>query len=51
MDEEGLWRLFFHTGLPEVWMALRAAQEERCVPEDEPAMTAFAVRPPGKLES
>ncbi len=51
MDEEGLWRLFFHTGLPEVWLALRGTQEERCAPEYEPAMTAFALQPPREIES
>lgn len=51
MDEEGLWRLFFLTGLPEAWLALRGAGEERPMPEREPAMTAFSVRPPRKTES
>ncbi|MBQ8850955.1 MAG: hypothetical protein IJZ66_00715 [Oscillibacter sp.] len=51
MEEEGLWRLFFLTGLPEAWLALRGVQEQRCEQASEPAMTAFAARPSRKTES
>ena len=37
MENPGLWRLFFLTGLPEVWLALRGEQEE----QEAPAVTAF----------
>lgn len=50
MDDEGLWRLFFLTGLPEAWLALRAAQEQR-EQAYQPAMTAFAAQPSRKTES
>ena len=50
MDEEGLWRLFFLTGLPEAWLALRENVEQQR-PEYEPAMTAFAVRAPQETQS
>lgn len=44
MDERGLWRLFFETGLPEAYLALsgqrQAEQEER----ELPAKTAFRPR-------
>ncbi len=29
MDEGRLWRLFFETGLPEAYLALRGEREER----------------------
>lgn len=33
MDEQGLWRLFFATGSPLVWLAIRQERkEERAVP-------------------
>jgi hypothetical protein len=33
MDERGLWNLFFATGLPLVWLAIRQErEEERAVP-------------------
>ena len=40
MDESGLWSLFFATGLPEVYLALRGQrmEEERREP---PAIPAF----------
>lgn len=40
MEEAGLWRLFFATGLPQAYLALRGLEEEREQP-DQPAMTAF----------
>jgi len=33
MDEQGLWRLFFATGLPEAYLALRGAGETEPLPE------------------
>ena len=31
MEKTGLWQLFFLTGLPEVWLALRdEAEEQEC---------------------
>ena len=49
MDETGLCRLFWATGLPEAYLALseRREQERRY----EPAKTAFAARPPKEIES
>ena len=41
MDRDGLWNLFFATGLPEVYLALRGAENEKNAPWAEPAMTAF----------
>ena len=41
MEEYGLWRLFFLTGLPEAWLALRGLRQER-QQREEPALTAFA---------
>lgn len=34
MDEQGLWRLFFATGSPLVWLAIRRleGEEERALP-------------------
>lgn len=29
MDEQGLWRLFFATGSPLVWLAIRRLERER----------------------
>lgn len=29
MDEQGLWRLFFATGSPLVWLAIRRLEQER----------------------
>ena len=41
MDEAGLWNLFFATGLPEAYLALRGQQmEERCR-LNPPAIPAF----------
>lgn len=41
MDESGLWRLFFLTGLPEVWLALRGQAQEREAEREMPALSAF----------
>ncbi len=40
MDEGRLWRLFFATGLPEAYLALRGEREEREALEPE-VRTAF----------
>lgn len=40
MDEGRLWRLFFATGLPEAYLALRGEREEQEALEP-PARTAF----------
>ena len=40
MDEQGLWRLFFATGLPEAYLALRGARETEALPE-RPFKAAF----------
>lgn len=40
MDEHGLWRLFFLTGSPLVWLAVRRLEEER--EQQERAQPAFA---------
>ena len=40
MDEQGLWRLFFLTGSPLVWLAVRRMEEERM--QQEQAKSAFA---------
>ena len=45
MDEDGLWRLFERTGLPEAYLAIRAAREaspER-LPPGAPTEGPFAV--------
>lgn len=44
MEESGLWRLFFATGLPQVYLALRGLQEEQEHMAQEPAMTAFGAK-------
>ena len=36
MDKEGLWRLFFATGSPLVWLAIRRLEQE-----EEQAVSAF----------
>ena len=36
MDKEGLWRLFFATGSPLVWLAIRRLEQE-----EEQAVPAF----------
>ncbi len=43
MEEQGLWRLFFATGLPEAYLAIRAAERAR---ETEQKIAA-AFRPRG----
>lgn len=40
MDEQGLWNLFFLTGSPLVWLAIRRLEEDRV--EREQAQPAFA---------
>lgn len=41
MDKDGLWRLFFATGLPEAYLALRDVKKERGSGWELPARTAF----------
>ena len=50
-DEGKLWELFFATGLPEVYLALRAVNRDGAKWQDEPALTAFVPRPEEKEES
>ena len=51
MREEGLCKLFFLTGLPEAYLALRAVRGDVVELREEPAMTAFVPRPDEKIES
>lgn len=51
MDEVGLWRLFFLTGLPEAYLAVKGEEGARQAAEYEPALTAFVARPSRKTES
>ena len=44
MDQDGLWRLFFTTGLPEVYLAIRGERGREALPESLPARTAFGGR-------
>lgn len=46
MEEYGLWKLFFLTGLPEAWLALRGLNAE----QEEPALTAFSEAEKDKKE-
>ncbi len=41
--EQGLWNLFFVTGLPQVYLAIRGREleRERAWEEEQQAMTAF----------
>ena len=43
MDERGLWKLFFKTGRPEVYLAIAARRRERALWK-RPARTAFRPR-------
>lgn len=44
MDEQGLWELFYKSGLPEAWLALAGEREERSQQREELAKTAFRPR-------
>jgi hypothetical protein len=44
MEEAGLWRLFFATGLPEVYLAVRGTQQAKQEVFERPAKTAFQGR-------
>lgn len=44
MEEQGLWRLFFATGLPEVYLAISACRESERRERERPAKTAFQPR-------
>ena len=50
MREEGLWKLFFLTGLPEVYLELKTHRQKPEQPGEEPAVTAFVPRPVGETE-
>ena len=41
MDERGLWKLFFVTGLPETYLAIQGARTPRTDSRQAPAQTAF----------
>ena len=41
MDERGLWRLFFATGLPEAYLAIRGERRKEQALPDLPSKTAF----------
>lgn len=47
MDERGLWKLFFATGLPEAYLAISNMRSEPEVKMELPAKTAF--RPEGAV--
>ena len=36
MDEEGLWRLFFETGLPQAYLAIAGERAARTAPPRKP---------------
>ena len=42
MDERGLWRLFFITGLPEAYLAIRGERDAKKALPDLPSKTAFS---------
>lgn len=44
MEEQGLWELFFRTGLPEAYLAIAAVREEEQEWAEEAAKTAFHFR-------
>ena len=41
MDERGLWNLFFATGLPEAYLAIRRERKKENAVPDLPSKTAF----------
>ncbi|MCF2660526.1 hypothetical protein [Pseudoflavonifractor phocaeensis] len=51
MDERGLWRLFFITGLPEAYLAIRGERDAKKALPDLPSKTAFSggVRSPRQI--
>lgn len=49
MEKDGLWRLFFQTGLPEMWLALRWLQDQSET-DDRGAIPAFSSSGPEKTE-
>lgn len=44
MDEQGLWRLFFQTGLPQAYLAIAGQRLEERDEREQPAKTAFQPR-------
>ena len=51
MNEAGLWRLFFLTGLPEAYLAAKGEARARQAAEYGPALTAFVAKPPAEIKS
>lgn len=51
MEQDGLWRLFFLTGLPEAYLAIRGLAGEEREGDWLPALTAFRPRPPERRKS
>ena len=50
MDQTGIWKLFFATGLPECYLAARAQREDRGAPparrkKDSPSAGERTVKP------
>ena len=41
MGERGLWKLFFATGLPEAYLAIRGERKKENFVPDLPSKTAF----------
>ncbi len=35
MDTQGLWQLFFQTGHPGIWLAIRQEEEMLCTPAEK----------------
>ncbi len=51
MDDAGLWNLFWSTGLPEAYLAIRGRAYEREAEECPQALTAFRAQPPERKRS
>ena len=51
MDERGLWKLFFATGLPEAYLAIRGERKKGDFVPNLPSKTAFSggVRSPRQI--
>jgi len=50
MNEDGLWTLFFATGLPEAYLALQGQRLEREQELEQPARTAFCGKRDGTAQ-
>lgn len=44
MEQQGLWDMFFKTGLPEVYLAIVGQRTEEQKEQEQPAQTAFQPR-------